>query len=1007
MADRVYTLEDLYSHLSPDGLGDALKNETRKQLKQTDAKSFIEELMLLCLDPTGVFYSSEVIKSKVEEYFKKNEAGESDAAKYLFHMIGSGEIGAVNLGDQSYWGKAKRIEDIVPTLAFLNKDSSSKRKVSTFVTRSPYLSPAARGTNSIDFFLNYIPPVIASQMVPYLDVEFELSRGTGTREDSDISSPSLMRFLLGSKKISDLSEADKMIELSGLQTVESKKPDTESTIYAFSGMEMFLAPQSLTNMDSLYPDGKSRLARAKPFLPFASIEGFDVQVQNAGAGKFAHKTATLRMKIHDKARISEFAEFIRGSSGYNRAIVWTTYGWVAPRIEDKSSPNDYAKFINDKMMIRECWQVVNPQFTFDAAGQVSLTIALVSKSIRKIQETDVSSGFSSSSDAKAKLDKFNQVLDELRRYKEKLDQLSGEGKFAIDVKAEQVLNAASTTGDIGNIEKIGDIVANFLKSLSSNLTKDDLNRLQTDLDLLKTKGASNIYTDLKASIAKGVNARFNELGEKGLDPFLPNDENSKIYGGEDLLASIKTFNNRSDKMNTQLKSDVKSQNPLRKETLKTSVVSFGKLFLEFVAPAIMSNAQNCDELQIFFYSMNDQCGPASAHSIAEFPINMLKFEYAYAEAIKNAGTDCLSLEQFMTLIIQTQFDDESSIAYGKNSFYEPFNPDDPAAAKQKEGDAISTKMAEWTGKYGALKKPIIEMFMESGEQSHANENIVQSLKRGAYRLKLESDNPKVGDKYIIKRIHIFDKQSNPNKLFQQIIDTGNGTFTLGAINKNRIQGKLEAFINNLDNAKKTELKKLVKSGASQSYEAALKNMGLSLNELDFIEKPLNLDVKIGKDPKSLKQQMMRFVPCIVVGTNSSMVITANMSSKTDGLMGAINIQNAREKKGASSSTNSGGLIENGGLPLRTVPAQLTMTTMGVPNAQYGQQYYVDFDTGTTLDNLYTATHIQHSISNGKFTTNWTFTYTDGYGKYSSPPTANQAMIDSIKQTVEDIAKKIK
>ena len=192
-------------------------------------------------------------------------------------MIGTKNIGIVDFGDKDYWKDVSSLESVVPTLA--SQSDGPNIPISAFITRSPYVTPSTRGTDSIDFFLNYTPPIVAAQMVPYLDVEFELSRGFSEIDDTYLSTPSSLRFLLGSKKLSDLSAADKAIEKCGLQIVRpkegkgrAKKQDEKPEAYSFTGMEMFLMPQTLTNMDSLNPDGVIRLARVKPFLPFASIE---------------------------------------------------------------------------------------------------------------------------------------------------------------------------------------------------------------------------------------------------------------------------------------------------------------------------------------------------------------------------------------------------------------------------------------------------------------------------------------------------------------------------------------------------------------------------------------------------------------------------------------------------------------------------------------------------------------------------------------------------------------
>ena len=109
-------------------------------------------------------------------------------------------------------------------------------------------------------------------------------------------------------------------------------------------------------------------------------------------------------------------------------------------------------------------------------------------------------------------------------------------------------------------------------------------------------------------------------------------------------------------------------------TLK-QIVSFGKLFLYFLVPAV-AKSHTCSELQVFFYGLNDSCGPLSEQSIAEFPIDVNKFAHVYLEHLKTSGSEDISLESFMKLIIQTQFSDHRSIGFGMNTFYTAWSPEE-------------------------------------------------------------------------------------------------------------------------------------------------------------------------------------------------------------------------------------------------------------------------------------------------------------------------------------------
>jgi hypothetical protein len=76
-------------------------------------------------------------------------------------------------------------------------------------------------------------------------------------------------------------------------------------------------------------------------------------------------------------------------------------------------------------------------------------------------------------------------------------------------------------------------------------------------------------------------------------------------------------------------------------------------------------------------------------------------------------------------------------------------------------------------------------------------------------------------------------------------------------------------------------------------------------------------------------------------------------------------------------------VRDSGVPLQVTPVTLSLTTIGCPIVNYGQNFFVDFGTGTTIDNVYAVTGIDHSISKGKFETKLKMTSIDAFGKYNS------------------------
>ena len=72
-----------------------------------------------------------------------------------------------------------------------------------------------------------------------------------------------------------------------------------------------------------------------------------------------------------------------------------------------------------------------------------------------------------------------------------------------------------------------------------------------------------------------------------------------------------------------------------------------------------------------------------------------------------------------------------------------------------------------------------------------------------------------------------------------------------------------------------------------------------------------------------------------------------------------------------------------GLPLRVSPVEVDLTIFGCPVIGFGQQFFIDFGTGTTIDNVYAVTGISHNLGPGEFTTSLKLTALDAYGAYES------------------------
>lgn len=246
-----------------------------------------------------------------------------------------------------------------------------------------------RNCDAVEFFLNYMPSIFPSMMVPYFEVEFDFPVKLPSQDPKDnreydayyLNRPSLLRFLLGSAEIGDiksqkinLTEADKSLIFAKQVKTRSGKVEPVYSI----GMELFTSPQTLTNMDRLKGGPNTgRVVDVKPFLPPATLTGGSMNLMNAGAGVFASRKASIQFTVHDKARVSEFSEFFRVAQGTQDLTVWLTFGWLAPRGDTENDA--YARFINQTMLTKFGFNISNASFSFDNYGQASVSVELVSQ----------------------------------------------------------------------------------------------------------------------------------------------------------------------------------------------------------------------------------------------------------------------------------------------------------------------------------------------------------------------------------------------------------------------------------------------------------------------------------------------------------------------------------------------------------------------------------------------------------------------------------------------------
>lgn len=851
--------------------------------------------------------------------------------------------------------KAKKLdgattEDNAKFAQIVGKDNDfsdqSHKKMGIFTLSSPFLSPAIRNAERCEIFLNSIPSIHASRMVPYLDVEFAFNREVDPNVENTMFG--MTRFLLGGGKIADNDSATKaMVDA---RTSRSKSGEKE-ILTTTAGMEMFTSPQTLINMSPQLKYSSRYAEILDPTRPFASIESLTVNVVPT-VGLYSQKKSTLVIKLHDRSRLSEVADLVRPQVYHNAVTaptVWLTYGWrypYEPGRTDIVGSQAYADFINNNMLVREAYSVQNSQFAFDQVGQVTITLELWTKGVaemRSIRTSDTHNGM------KVVQNKIDEIA---RKISENVAALglktSGTTK---EIRAYQIIEAAEngaypnySTDEIN--KAISELEASF-KGNGPNV--DQVKKLVDALkDYYTNKDKQNL--DLKQQVKqqakKVTQERFDEIIH-GVDPFLPSD--TLTPDNKNVVKACNDYNLPS------------SASPVKE--FKKSLCSFGKLASVFIASAAKCT-DAVDEVQVFFHQFNSQAGDSANMNIAYFPIEMPVFFDQYKTFIEQRRSESMTIEEFLKLCIDAQLSDERNLAYGFKNFFKPYKSGESAARTNKDDLLYENKL-------GAFVKPQIEMYIETTfKTDDQGKDLLrrfelQQTRRGLNDVK--SDQLKK-----IMRIHIFDKAHNPYETQGLILRSENAPY----------------------GSQYTEIQNSVKKVVDQ--DGVMKALDAGGNVINFQKGEFTLDPKKGDGYAAIKRRVSNTMPSIIYGANATTVVNANLSSKMDALMAVSNMQTVAAKSGPAQVGQPNG-SGAGGLPLRIIPAEMTMATLGCPTLAYAQVFFVDFNTGTSADNIYVVKGYTHSISPGKFETSIQFAFKDAYARYEGAPTKKEYLENVMKQ----------
>jgi len=836
--------------------------------------------------------------------------------------------------------------------------SKEKPGLSILFSNSKRVSQVSRHSNAVTIFMNGIPTIEIAKAVPYLNIDFLFARPP-VSEDNRLQTPSLLKFLNGADQIPSSNTPGEVKPYRSLalgnQITQEVTVDRQTTQepFALAGMEMFTSPQTLVNANEVDREENRSNPVLDKFRPFMTIKDFEVNIVGT-TGLANYKTGKLTVILHDRSRLADVADFVRPDL-YGRTELLIEYGWSHPDGENSSIENPYGDLING-MRCSEKYGVRNSSYTFDEAGQVIITLDLYMRGGVDTSTELISSDDESIGDALRAVEELQQTISEIRQ------RSFQQGTRTREVRGIQILDAAQDA--LAHSILSSDLrteLRTFRRTLTTSATTPDVSRLRQSLeDLFGTEqelGASRrsgttaqgAVGQVRATVLGSVTRKVQRISQYQPDPFLIENypPGAPTPGSSRQVVGLRGVAARQQ---------TRYRENFGTEVAPGAKASLATLLLHFIGEPL-ANTRKFDDVQLIFYPFNTRAGYAANLNIGNFEVDLSYFsqEFARLRLANISRSSNMNLREFMNFVGQALLDDPAARSYGlfstEGAFYREV---------YEEGNVRSTEAVDEVPRLqqrtqerlrgvtpdGTFDMPQIEFYLECLPEKIATE---------------DGQDSHVGQAKSILRLHIYDRKSTSYE-------------SLGSLLASAREGEMAA-VGRIPGGQQGNPNV---TAASAQDQTAFIETAERYNLIEAIEGTDPPMYRINGGPRKLKKFLYRTMPYMIYGAAGSLIKAANVSSQQNPELATINMLRSFRR----SELQPNGELP-GGLPMRIIPTELTMQTMGCPLFVYTQQFFVDFQTGTSADNIYGITGLTHKITEGEFSTDVRFAPFDAYGRYDS------------------------
>lgn len=823
-------------------------------------------------------------------------------------------------------------------------------------------------------FCNLVPPVELALCVPHFDVKIIYPK-----DQTGYSRLSTLKFV-GATPPTDTSQGPAQVGL-----------DTKAG-YDVAGMEIFCLPQTIAASNDFLRSTSQIAERGFPVLdplvPLLTLESANIQQIGINGSLYAQTKVDLKLVLHDRSRLGDIEPLVSPEIFPNTSFQ-ITYGWSHPDT-NKMSGNIFAKMIN-AMKVTQSFLLNSVSLSARDASSMSINLTLISQGSMVAKGAKAITG----NDLYLPYSLIQNLIDRFTRLKTKSSDADGIPTWS-SVGSTIVAN---TSGGASS-SKFIPIAAfyelyNYLEqvfetgSTVNEQTIKDVAEKLTILDYLVTDSLpSDSFQQLFIFENDDGDTSYGSLSDPPLfsTPANPNQSFFNTY----LTAKVKEVAEKANLITVAAEGE-------KAETNRAPVVPLAALLQRLVAKPLLASIPDLDEVRIHCFSFNSSCGYMADENIGNFPIAIKDLvDFDTNEKGEQRATSKFNIktsaETAISLLVSL-VNDPSSVFYGH-------------ATEMQKQEAAAQKFAEATGQEAEAAEATYNAAIKDSKKSidTINETILRDKAQQANKSFSLVDSsfvpPRVKSQIDVLPSYgkngVGDSKANPAGKIARIIvydercggfnKLGNLIFSM--INANGI-ARISGGVNPTQSVKE----------ASSSIQGQVKELFSQISSepiisADGTDTGQKAQTYIIKDKQAARQIASTLYPSLVVGTEGSGIISATYTSQPAGDVGSSYFLTALQ---GGSSNVVGGKSSDPGLvdDVMIIPSSVNLSMIGNTCITRGQTYYIDFNTGTTLDNSYTVTSVSHSFRPGEFKTSATLQHT------------NSASMRSISRQLQELIIRVK